>query len=114
VAAWSLVSLPGWRALSPDSLGRLIEARIRDERRGAVRVVERSRPRTIRGGAVLLNGPVVAWHLFAALSAAERLAWLAWTWAIAVALRAVRRRQPASPPLRVVRRRAPILAPIHT
>ena len=101
-AAWSLVTLPGWRALPPDSLGRLIEARIHDRRRGAVHVVERGRPRTIRGAGVLLNAPVVVWHLFASLEPADRFAWLAWTWALALAARALRRRRPAPPPLRVV------------
>lgn len=100
-AAWSLLALPGWRALSPDSLGRLIEARIHDERRGAVRVVERGRPRTIRGAALLLNAPLVAWHHFAALAPSDRLAWLAWTWAIAVAAHTLGRRRRRTLPLRV-------------
>jgi hypothetical protein len=100
-AAWSLVALPGWRALSPEALGRGIETRIRDQRRSAVRVVERSRPLTIRGAGVLLNAPVVVWHLFAALAPADRVAWLAWTWALALAVRALGRSRRA-PSLRVL------------
>lgn len=104
-AAWSLLTIPGWREMPADSLGRAIESRIHSARRRAVRVVERSRPRTIRGAGVLLNAPVVLWHLFASLDPAERAAWLAWTWAIALAWRARRRRRIVSPPLRVVRGR---------
>ena len=100
-AAWSLVVVPGWRALPPDSLGRLVEARIHAERRAAVRVVERGRPRTIRGAAMLLNAPIAVWHHFASLSLADRIAWLAWAWGLAVAARLVRRRRRA-PALRVV------------
>jgi predicted metal-dependent phosphoesterase TrpH len=109
-AAWSLVTIPGWRDMTPDSLGRAIEARIHDERRGAVRVVERGRPQTIRGAVALLNGPVVVWHLFASLAPADRLSWLAWTGGLALAWRAVRRRRTVAPPLLVVRR--PVLAPV--
>lgn len=101
-AAWSLVTLPGWRSLSPDALGRAIEARIHERRRAAVRVVERDRPRTIRGAGVLLNAPVVVGHLFASLAPLDRMSWLAWSWGLALAWRAIRRRRPLAPPLRVV------------
>ena len=51
-AAWSVVTLPGWRALSPDALGRSIERAILERGRRAVRVVERTRPiwASSRGG----------------------------------------------------------------
>lgn len=91
-AAWSLVPIPGWRALSPDSLGHRIETHLLTHRRSAVRVVERGRPRTIAGPAMLLNAPIVVWHLFATLTPASRLSWLLWTWGLAYAWCVLRRR----------------------
>ena len=83
-AAWSLVRVPGWRTLPPDELGRRIESSLLTGRRSAVRVVERSRLAPMRGAALALTLPAFVWHLFATLSPADRLGWLAWAWAAAL------------------------------
>ncbi len=80
-AAWTLVRVPGWRALPPDSLGRRIEARIHEEGRRATRVIERPLVPTHGSAAALaLTVPVAAWRTLAADSAAERVAWILWIW----------------------------------
>ncbi|MFL5577220.1 MAG: hypothetical protein ACJ79S_14765, partial [Gemmatimonadaceae bacterium] len=98
VAAWSLVTVPGWREMSPAALGEAIERRILAERRRAVRVVERDRPRTVRGAAIPLNAPIVVWHLFATLQPAERAGWLAWAWGAALLAAGARRARLRRPP----------------
>jgi hypothetical protein len=84
--AWSLLRIPGWRALAPDALGARIEAALRDQRFAAVRVVERHAAdvgATPLGLAATL--PAVAWHVAAIVTPAERLACLAWIWGLALA-----------------------------
>ncbi len=82
--AWSLLRIPGWRALTPASLGEAIEQRIRTERRHAVRVVERRSPdpgRSMVARAATL--PLVAWNLLTTLSFPQRISWIIWSWALA-------------------------------
>jgi hypothetical protein len=81
--AWSVMRIPGWRALTPDSLGAVIAERIRIERREAVQVVERRSPDTARtklGLAATL--PAVAWNMLVTLSPAQRMSWILWSWAL--------------------------------
>ncbi|AHG89758.1 PHP domain protein [Gemmatirosa kalamazoonensis] len=80
--AWSVLRIPGWRALSPDALDRAIRAAIRARGRAAVQVIER-RASVVPGGS--LASPmdelfVRLWLLCRALSWPERAAWLAWIW----------------------------------
>ncbi|MBX6332152.1 MAG: hypothetical protein IRY91_09940 [Gemmatimonadaceae bacterium] len=92
--AWSVMRLPGWRALTPDALGRAIQDRIRTARRHAVQVIERRSPDPGRSRlALAATLPAVTWNLFRTLSPAQRLSWLAWAWGIAalVAARTSRR-----------------------
>lgn len=79
-AAWSLVEIPGWRTMTPDSLDGAIEQAIDTRGRGAVRVVERTRPTLgARSTAELAAiGPEFLWYLVATRSWPERLAWTAW------------------------------------
>ncbi len=104
--AWSVLSLPGWRALEPAALDAAIQRAIRDGRRHAVRVVMRH---PVPGsGSVLglaLVAPAVAWTTLATQSPVERAVTFGWIWGAAAlgALRA-RRRRPASAPVRRVRR----------
>ena len=79
-AAWSLLTIPGWRRLSPDSLSSLIVARIRRKGRRAVRVVERARPNASHGAALALIAPAMVWAMLTQMQWPERMSWLFWTW----------------------------------
>ena len=85
VAAWNLMTIPGWRALTPDSVGKLIEQPFRDRRVDAVTIVKRPRPRTY-GMTLPLTLPLAAWQTLGSLTIAERTMWLVWIWSIALAV----------------------------
>jgi len=83
--AWSVLRIPGWRALTPDSLDNAIQQRIRTARRQAVQVIERRSPSADRSRVALAATlPAVAWNLFVTLSPVERVSWIVWAWIIAV------------------------------
>ncbi len=90
VAAWSVMRLPGWRAMSPDQLGSAIERALHRDRRRAVTVVERTMPYH-EGSAVKLVAtvPLLLWSHLRTLTLRERASWLAWiaAWAAALARR---------------------------
>lgn len=92
---WTLVSLPGWRSLSPDSLAAAIELTIRSSPRTAVSVVERRRP-TSTGAGLVFTAPVAIVQVMRALIFPERLAWIAWIWVIAMFGYRSSRRKPLS------------------
>jgi hypothetical protein len=92
VPAWTLVKVPGWRGLSPDSLGAAIEGALRAAPR-EVLVIERRRPTLSSPAAMALTFPVTVAQLFATLTTPERLVWLVWIWAVALI---VARRKPIS------------------
>ena len=79
-AAWSLLTIPGWRRVSPDSLSSLIVARIRQRGRRAVRVVERAHPHASHGAALALIAPAVVSTMLTQMQWPERVSWLLWTW----------------------------------
>jgi cytochrome c biogenesis protein CcdA len=79
-AAWNLMTIPGWRDLSPDSVGRLIERPFHERDLGAVMIVKRLRPRT-HGFQVLFTLPVAVWQTLGSLTRTERVVWIAWIWA---------------------------------
>lgn len=79
VAAWNLVSLPGWRDLSAAQLSASIENRLRES---PPTIVIRTRPR-IHGAMVLFTFPIILFQTVGSLTVAERLSWLGWIWAIA-------------------------------
>jgi len=82
--AWSVLRIPGWRALTPDSLDNAIQQRIRTARRQAVQVIERRSPSADRSRVALAATlPAVAWNLFVTLSPMERVSWIVWAWIIA-------------------------------
>jgi hypothetical protein len=83
--AWTLLRIPGWRALAPAALETRIETLLRTGGFAGARVVERHAadgPATPLG--VALTVPAVAWHVLATLTAGERLACLGWIWGLAV------------------------------
>lgn len=96
-AAWSVMLVPGWRALTPDTLERRVEDGIRIGGRHAVQVIERTRPvwsirTTAQGPAGWVSNAAGApgffgrfvWQLTATRSWAERASWLAWIWLVAL------------------------------
>ena len=80
IPAWTLVNIPNWRALAPDSLGAAIEATLSAAPRSAVMVAERQRPTLASPVAMTLTAPVAIAQLFSTLTMAERFVWLIWIW----------------------------------
>jgi hypothetical protein len=83
VAAWNLMTIPGWRSLSPDSVGRLIERPFRERQLDAVAIVKRVRPRT-HGAGIVLTLPVAVIQILRTLTRTEQLVWILWIWAFAL------------------------------
>ena len=91
--AWSVLRIPGWRALTPDSLDNAIQQRIRTARRQAVQVIERRSPSADRSRVALAATlPAVAWNLFVTLSPVERVSWIVWAWIVAMLMPGAGRR----------------------
>ena len=95
VAAWSVMRVPGWREMSPDQLGRAIEAVLHRDRRRAVTVVERRMPYHdgSRAG-MAATVPWLLWKHFRMLTVAERGSWIAWIVIVVMARKALRRPAP--------------------
>jgi hypothetical protein len=98
VVAWNVVRIPGWRALSPDSLGRIIESRLRSRQVNAVQVIERTR--FVSHSHLLLAVayafmPIIFGAMILPSSPGEWIAWAAWVAAIIVIVKLVRRRRAA-------------------
>ncbi|HKV49625.1 MAG TPA: hypothetical protein VJO52_00350 [Gemmatimonadaceae bacterium] len=92
--AWSVLRIPGWRLLSPDSLGNAIVDRIRSARRRSVEVVARRTPDAAGSRALMVATlPAVAWNILRTMSPLERITWITWAWiATALAVYAADRR----------------------
>ncbi|MEZ4417139.1 MAG: hypothetical protein R3E10_15405 [Gemmatimonadota bacterium] len=75
-AAWTLMELPGWRALSPSALALRIESTLHRDRGRATRVVERTLPFPRPYALVAFTAVALPWHTAATLSLTERLVWL--------------------------------------
>ena len=91
VAAWNLMTIPGWRALAPDSVGRLIEELFRKRDPRAVTIVKRRRART-HGLTSPLTLPVATYQVVTSLTMPERLVWLVWIWGVTAVVLIARRR----------------------
>jgi hypothetical protein len=89
-SAWTLFTLPQWRALTPAQLSTTLSSTIRRGGNEATRVVERYLPDTDRGVALPFTVPIVVWGMLRTMSAEERLAWIAWT-VLALTLMRLRR-----------------------
>ncbi len=103
VAAWNLMSIPGWRNLSADSLAPSIERPFRERTLDAIVIIKRVRPR-VYGAAVPLVLPVLTYQVLAALTLGERAVWLLWIWSAAIALALIRRSRPRASPDETSRR----------
>ena len=83
VAAWNLVSMPGWQDLTPEELANQLEEKLRLSQPG---IVVRTRPRAY-GVALPFTLPVVAYQTLGSLTMAERVSWIVWIWGIVLLLR---------------------------
>jgi len=92
--AWNVMHIHQWRTLPPDSVGALIEMRIRAEQGQAVQVVARRSPDGASPLGLALTLPAVILDLLRTMSAAERLSWVAWTWAAFALAAALSGRKP--------------------
>ena len=92
VAAWNLLTINGWRELPPDSVGRMIEDSLRARSMTSVTIVKRLRPRT-HGPAIAFTLPVGIFQTLSTLTTAERVAWIVWTWGIAIIVSATRQKR---------------------
>jgi hypothetical protein len=97
--AWNVARIPGWRSMSPDSLGRAIEARLRSRDVNAVQVIKRNRFESVSNPYAAIGAYAFMPLIFAVMalpkSIAETLAWVAWLGVIALVVRVVRRRRGA-------------------
>ncbi len=85
-SAWTILRLPGWRAMSPDSLDRAIRGTL-IAGGNAVRVIGRSStplPRSL--AAVVATPALLLWGVVTRLSAVERVSWTVWIWSLAALL----------------------------
>ena len=83
-AAWSLMRIPGWRHLPPDSVAARIEDVIRTRRRFAVRTIERRTPQVGPPVSELVfTIPAILYELNASIGPMERLSWILWIWGLA-------------------------------
>ena len=79
--AWSVLRIPGWRAMSPGALDVAIRRTIADQRRRSVQVIARrtaSEPASTVGFAV--GGVAVALVMLRTMNLPDRLSWLTWSW----------------------------------
>lgn len=86
---WTLLIVPGWRGMGTDSLAYAIEQSLRSGR-DATRVVERRIAGELNGGNAFdlaFTLPIVTWGMFRTMSMDERVMWIIWVWAVAVAWR---------------------------
>jgi hypothetical protein len=95
VAAWNLVSIRGWRDLTPDQLAVSVENGMRTT---PPQVVMRTRPRTY-AASIAFTLPLIVYQTLGSLTLAERASWLVWIWVVALVAA-----QGLSPQRRAVRR----------
>lgn len=79
VASWSIMTVPGWRQMTPAEVGDAIEEVLHRDRRHAVQVLERRMP--YHGGSPVLMVLTLPWltlEHFRMLSPSERISWLLW------------------------------------
>jgi hypothetical protein len=79
-AAWSVMSIPGWRAMDKGRLEAAILSNLIIRRRTAVEVVERRRVMARSSALMWLTAPDLVLTIARTLSPAERVSWLVWIW----------------------------------
>jgi hypothetical protein len=91
---WTLMLLPGWRGMAPDSLAEAIDAQIRSRGFEATQVVERREANTSLSSLHLAATlPLVAARALTMMSDDERASWLIWIWGVVLLRVAWRRRR---------------------
>ena len=97
--AWNVVRVPGWRSMTPDSLARVLEDRLRSRQVNAVQVIERRRfeshANPFLATAAYAFMPVIFAFIVLPFTLAELLSWFAWLLATVLIVRLVRRRRAA-------------------
>lgn len=90
--AWNVIRVPGWRRLSPDSLGAEIEDVLRRRDSARIQVIERVRPwagtNPVRLSVTL---PVAMWQTLTMLTQDERIVWILWAWLVGLGVLAANR-----------------------
>jgi hypothetical protein len=97
--AWSVMHVPGWRSMTPAQLDIAIRSEILRGGPSAVRVIDRRIPGPVSFPSVALTVPDAAWRMLTTISWGERASWLGWIWAayaLAFAVRQIRRLDPRS------------------
>lgn len=79
--AWSVMRIPGWRAMTPLQLDAAIRATLIARRTGAVTVVSRRLPFAGTPFAIAMTGPELSWEIVRDIGWYERIAWVLWIWA---------------------------------
>jgi len=90
VSGWTLVGVPGWRALTPSQLAVQLETVMR-RGRGATTVLERRTPLLVSPFTVAATVPVAVISVARGLTPPERASWLAWAWVTILVRLGVRR-----------------------
>lgn len=105
VSGWTLVRVPGWRALTPVALAVQLETTMLGGRR-STQVVERRTPLLLSAPEVALTVPVMLLTVARSLTLAERISWIVWAWLLLLRRIGVRQLATASiARARVARRR---------
>ena len=81
VSGWTLVRVPGWRALTPTALAVQLETTMLGGRH-STQVVERRTPLLLSVPEVALTVPVMLITVARALTPPERVSWIVWAWAL--------------------------------
>jgi hypothetical protein len=83
--AWSILRIPGWRALTPAALDIAIRRTIIARAPGSTQVVSRRMATPVTGKiGNAFAGFAVAVLMFRTMSPRDRLSWLGWSWGLAL------------------------------
>lgn len=88
---WTLLTIPGWRNLTPVQLDEAILAALASPERGRVIVIERAPPVSADRPVLMANVSTIVWNPFRRLSVPEQVSWVAWVWLAWWILRVARR-----------------------
>src|SRR2546430_5380418 len=81
--AWSVMRIPGWRAMTPAELDIAIRRTIITRGPHAIAVIARRIPSAPRGKLdVALSGVAVALVMARTMSLTDRVSWIVWSWAL--------------------------------